>query len=154
MDQLGGIDVLRRGDESNAMGFQALQPLMEVAEVTPEAMDFRNNNAIELVFARRSHQLFEGGQLVHGAGVTNVNIFGMYVPAAAADKPPHRPKLEGASRVSRGNASVQGATGPPGGLKSIAGQPLGLPGPANRSWATGARCGRSAQSLARSCAED
>jgi hypothetical protein len=106
MDQLGGIDVLRRSHKSNALGFQALQPLIEITEATPEAMDLRNHNTIEPAFTRRLHQFFEGGQLVHGARIPDVNIFGVHVPATAADKPPHRPKLEGTGRVSRGNAGV------------------------------------------------
>jgi hypothetical protein len=79
---------------------------MEITEIKSESMEFRNHDAVETMVACRLHQLFESGQLVHGARITDVDIFGVHGPAAAPDKPPHQPKLESASRVSGGNARV------------------------------------------------
>jgi hypothetical protein len=80
---------------------------MEITETTPEAMNLRNHNTIEPVLTRRLQQFVEGRQLVHGTRVSCINKLAVHAPAAAVDEPAHRPKLEGAGRISPGGASIQ-----------------------------------------------
>jgi hypothetical protein len=111
MDRLSGVDVLGRGYETYTLGLQALQPLIEINEATPKAIELGDHDAIEPVLTRRLQQFVKGGQLVHGTRVSGIDKLAVHAPAAAVDEVAHHPKLEGAGRVSLGRAGVQCATG-------------------------------------------
>src|SRR5215831_13803125 len=72
LNKLGGVDRLCRGYKSNALRLQALQPLMEITDVSPETMEFRHYDAIKTVLASLVHQFFQSGQVVHGARIPDV----------------------------------------------------------------------------------